>query len=1013
MKRISFFARLLLLGLVLMPLAASFGLAQNDVSPVRRAPVSIISTPPAIAVAGTPYSYQVRTSTASVGAVVRYRLTTAPQGMTIDSTSGLIAWNPSTQASVRVSVVAYLVTNASQTATQNFGITILPQSAAQAMVRFTTTAPNSANVGGQYVYNVRAYYGVDNRLSPTPRYAPAITYSLVNAPAGMVLNQTAATIRWIPTTTGTVGFSIRAVAATLATTSMNAATQDVEVTVRQVQPQFFSQPSREAFVGFEYQYRAIASLPFIQANPATNGIAGLPTILPGLSQMTYSLITAPQGMTIDATSGIVRWTPSMTSASVAVSIRATAVGNTSQTVTQSFTIAVTFPRVNFATQPPSNASLGQNYIYEPIAIVGNNFATILPINPPVQVTIGSLGGILGLSLKSTPGLRFSLDEAPQGMAIDAATGVVRWAVSTIGTFRISIRATMATNAAITGVQTYSLRVSLPTARFTSEPGAAFINTGQDFSYRAQAVIPGMTTATLRYGLDMPPQGMTIDSVTGQISWRPNFAGTFNIIVTARLAGQTAVIARQNFPLYVRPAVCAVIRGEVRYTNTTATVMNGIVRAVSNSTAANVANGSQLVYTGTVTNGRFSINVASGSYLIAVTGNDYNEVWWGNGIVPTTSMATATPTVVNCGDSVLRTLGVARRAAAKFFTLSGRVTRRATGTAVQAMVEVLGDPPPSIAAQILRRTVRTDAQGNYSISLDDRYEYVVRALPDNAPTSTAQLLPQYYTGSSAGTQNLTEARKITLTANLANINFALADRPVFQNSLSGSVQSSTGQPLAGKIIAYMTATTASTPQYASIDIRTEVVSSAGTFSITNLTPGEYVLQAVPNSTREFPQSYFRSNTTSTTTWRQATRITVTPTSNERVVIIIQGNVPSTKAVATVTNDDAEVITLTQAQTPTNQTLTTTSVRNQTPQMRSLGVAPNPASQLVVVNIPMFTGEGRLEVLSLRGETVFSSMLTANASGSSLPLNVADFASGMYVVRFISSDVRAVAQVLVSH
>jgi hypothetical protein len=1078
MERFHFAVRLwLLCAAVLCGLGTPMFAQTLNPFPIRFvAPIVITSAPVTTAVAGNPYRYQVRTSTATANAnananasanAVVYRLTTAPSGMTIDSVSGVIVWLPASTATVRVTVRASLATNANVNQTQQFSVNVLPRAAAQAMVRFLTTAPSTGNVGMEFLYSARAFYGVDTRLAPTPRTGTqAIAYSLANAPSGMTIDASNGTVRWTPSTTGTVRFIVRAVATTVANTTMNSATQDVEMRVSQQMPRFFSQSVPEAFVGYEYTYRAIAGLLGGITRPSTPPTSLVEAIvIPFLRNvpMTYILVTAPQGMTIEATSGTLRWTPASTSASVRVVIRASVVGNTSQSVTQDFSLKVSFPRVNFLTQAPNSGVIGQSFVYNPVAVVGNtSFPFPLPLPIPVPSPRPDSVRILPFP-QGTPGLVFTLITAPLGMSIDAASGVVRWMPSSAGTVQVNIRATLATNQTITGTQNFSIRISQPQARFLTSPGTAYINLGSLFTYRTQAQIPTMTTASLRYALDAPPSGMTIDSVSGEIRWTPNVAGEFYVAVTARLAGQTAgqsaVIARLNFPLYVRPTACATLRGEVRYSNTSATVQNAVVRVVASATSANVRNGGQLVYTAQVRNGQFTLPLPSGAYLLAVTGTDFNEVWWGNGIVPTTSMNTATPVTINCGDTTVRTFGVTRRAVAKFFALSGRVTRSATNAATQATIEVLGDAPPEIARETLRRIVRTDAQGNYRISLDDRFTYVVRALPDNRPTDV-QTLPQYFNGTPQGTLNLSEARNITLTADVPNINFTLADRPVFQNSLSGIMQSTDGNPVAGRIIAFMTATTASTPQYASIDIRTETVSSSGTFTVKNLTPGEYVLQAFPASERSFSAVYYRAGTSATTLWRQATRITVTATSNDRFVIVLPSRRPSSATSASL-NDTRNDATLTlvgdKVNTPTvntamvntamvntamvntamvntantnasnsaaseqntqnNQTVhaatnSLTSVRNQTPALQMLSVAPNPASSLVIVQLPSFSGEARLEVCSLLGEEIFHATLPISLSQSAFPLDVTAFANGMYLVRFYAAETRASAQILVN-
>jgi hypothetical protein len=103
----------------------------------------------------------------------------------------------------------------------------------------------------------------------------------------------------------------------------------------------------------------------------------------------------------------------------------------------------------------------------------------------------------------------------------------------------------------------------------------------------------------------------------------------------------------------------------------------------------------------------------------------------------------------------------------------------------------------------------------------------------------------------------------------------------------------------------------------------------------------------------------------------------------------------------------------AQTNTQQaTNTLTSVRNQTPLMQMLSIAPNPASSLALVQLPVFSGEARLEVFSMRGDELFRAVLLSNVSGSRFPLDVTNFANGMYVVRFYGVEVRASSQILVN-
>lgn len=872
-------------------------------NPARLPEIRFVSNPAPIALVNQEYRYQARAVGRDSTSAIRYRLTTAPRGMTIDSVSGLVRWTTTatvTPNTVRVAIRASLATTANVNVTQTFSITLLPESAAQATVRFVGEAPRTASVGAQYVYQAFAYYGVDPVLASPPRTQNGtIQYSLVNAPQGMTIDATRGTVRWIPSAAGTVQFSIRATSTTIASAS---ATQSVEVRVTEARPVFVTNPSTEAFVGQQYIYNAIAALQGVNFLTLTTGTRpGEATIVPIVQRvpMAYTLVEAPSGVTVEANTGIVRWLPTSlpTTATVRILLRASVVGgSTTQTVTQEIRLRVIEPRMNFTSQPSRSAIGGQNYVYQPSVSYGN----LTSLNSSVARPDGS----------SVSAFSFSLVNAPQGMTIDATRGTLRWAVNISGLITISVRAALVANPSITTTQTYQLSVAAApiTVRFTTEPSTVNVDVGREFVYRARAEASRTTTATIIYSLGTAPAGMTIDSLTGDVRWTPMIAGQFALEIIARLANGTArpAEARQRFTVYARATLCGVVQGTVRYTDGTV-VVSGTARAlVTNVTAASLGN-SAFYYTATIRNGVYSIPVGVGSYILSFSGSDFNDVWFAGTAASTVATAStpdrAAQITMRCGDTLTRSVVVQRRPAARFFAVSGRVTRRADGAAVAGMIEAVGDADPALVnGGIIRRTARTDAQGNYRLTqLDNRYIFTIRALPDEPRPTTAttrapQLLPQYF----ENTLNLAEARRFRLTGDLIGINFALQERPVFNNALTGKVQTVAGVAIAGRITAFMTATTANTPQYASLEVRTENVDSTGTFSLRNLTPGEYVLQAFPNNEREFASGYYAAGTTATTRWREATRINIGATTSENIRINLASRRPTTvTVVATVT------------------------------------------------------------------------------------------------------------------
>lgn len=104
------------------------GSATREVSVVQGAAVpsgpSITSTAVTTATVALPYSYQVTATDASAG-TLSYSLTTAPAGMTINATTGLISWTPTSAQTGPQSVVVRVANGATAlTATQSYSVTV-------------------------------------------------------------------------------------------------------------------------------------------------------------------------------------------------------------------------------------------------------------------------------------------------------------------------------------------------------------------------------------------------------------------------------------------------------------------------------------------------------------------------------------------------------------------------------------------------------------------------------------------------------------------------------------------------------------------------------------------------------------------------------------------------------------------------------------------------------------------------------------------------------------------------
>ncbi len=237
-------------------------------------------------------------------------------------------------------------------------------------ITFTSTAPTSGTAGETYSY------------VPTISSSAPASFSLVTAPSGMTVDSTTGQLSWTPSSSQ---LGMNAVVLQ-ADNGFNQAQQSFTVTVSlfgNTPPVFTSSPPVLGDVGVAYDY--------------------VPEVLdPDTAQtLTFSLYTAPSGMTIDSATGELQWTPDDTQRGAnPVSI---GVSDGIATATQIFAVTVPSP------ETPPNA-------------------------PPMFTSAPVLQGMPGVAYQYTAAaidengdtLTFALGTAPSGMSIDSASGAVTW-----------------------------------------------------------------------------------------------------------------------------------------------------------------------------------------------------------------------------------------------------------------------------------------------------------------------------------------------------------------------------------------------------------------------------------------------------------------------------------------------------------------------------------------------------------------------------------------------------------
>ncbi len=251
-------------------------------------------------------------------------------------------------------------------------------------------------------------------------------------------------------------------------------------------------------------------------------------------KLVFSLEAAPSGMTIDANTGVISWTPGQ-SGTFSVTAKVKDAAGASDTQTFSIVIADAAPKgPTISSTAITTGKQGEAYSYD------------------VQVSESGT-------------MTFTLDQAPAGMTIDAGTGLIRWTPAQAGSFSVIVKVKDATGGSDT--QTFSITVTegSKTPRITST-AVTMAKEGEAYTYDVQA----SDADGAKFRLDQAPAGMTIDANTGVITWTPDTAAVGTASVTVRVSNEAGLSDSQTFTITVESVVkkYAVIYGISDYLNLT-------------------------------------------------------------------------------------------------------------------------------------------------------------------------------------------------------------------------------------------------------------------------------------------------------------------------------------------------------------------------------------------------------------------------------------------------------------
>jgi RHS repeat-associated protein len=259
-----------------------------------------------------------------------YSLAAAPQGMTIDPATGTISWTPSEAQGPSVNTVTVTVADNGTPAlsdAKSFTVTVKEVNTAPAL----SPLPD-VTIDEQTAFSVTAI------ATDIDQPANTLTYSLAAAPTGMTVDPATGAIIWTPTEAQ--GPSVNAVTVTVTDngTPALADTKSFTMTVKEV---------NTAPVLSQLSDVTLDELTALSVT-ATATDADQPA-----NTLTYSLATAPTGITIDPATGAISWTPTEAQGPSVNTVTVTVSDNGTPSLFDAKSFTVTVRDVN-------NAPIAQN-----------------------------------------------------------------------------------------------------------------------------------------------------------------------------------------------------------------------------------------------------------------------------------------------------------------------------------------------------------------------------------------------------------------------------------------------------------------------------------------------------------------------------------------------------------------------------------------------------------------------------------------------------------------------------
>lgn len=428
-----------------------------------------------------------------------FSLVAPPAGMAIDPVSGLITWTPSEAQGPSTNVITVVVTDFNPDAVneQHLSVTntftvivnevnvppVLPAQTNRTIAELTTLT-------------------VTNTATDADLPVNGLAYQLVNPPVGAVISSSGV-ITWTPTE------------------AQGPSTNVFTTIVTDTNPPAVNATSLSATNTFTVIVQEVNTPPVLTV-PGPQALNELTTLSVSASAtdadvpanaLTFSLVSPPAGMSINASSGLITWTPSeapgpSTNVIIVVVTDFNPDASNEQHLSVTNTFLVIVNEVNVAPVLPAQTN---RTIAELTTLIVTNTATDadLPVNS----------------------LSYQLVNPPAG-AVISSDGVISWTPSEAQGPSTNIFTTIVTDTnppavnatSLSATNTFTVIVEeVNVAPVLTVPVTQTINELTTLSVSASATDADLPANPLTFSLVAPPAGMSINAASGLITWTPGEA----------------------------------------------------------------------------------------------------------------------------------------------------------------------------------------------------------------------------------------------------------------------------------------------------------------------------------------------------------------------------------------------------------------------------------------------------------------------------------------------------------